>query len=136
MRTMDILDRETLRSMFASKPTELAKPEELPDSTIPIIRLSELDLVDLNKPNWTFGYGESAEPSKHDDKIIDKKYHVMHRIGAGGASEVYLCERLMVGDRVAIKILRNTYARDPEPAQRFHLEALTTASIKHPNVLT
>src|SRR5262249_46879051 len=49
---------------------------------------------------------------------------------------VYLCERLMVGDRVAIKILRNTYARDPEAAQRFHLEALTTASIKHPNVLT
>jgi eukaryotic-like serine/threonine-protein kinase len=133
---MDILDRETLRSMFASKPTETAEIDELPDSTIPIMRLSELDLSELNKPNWTFGYGESAEPAKHDGEIIDKKYHVMNKIGAGGASEVYLCERLMVGDQVAIKILRNTYAKDPEPAQRFHLEALTTASIKHPNVLT
>src|SRR5690349_12853591 len=110
---MDILDRETLRSMFATQPSKsTADSEPLPDSTIPIIRLTELDLS--SKPDWTFGYGESAKPSKRDGEIIDKKYHIVNLIGSGGASEVYLCDRLMVGDRVALKMLRTTYAHDPE----------------------
>lgn len=120
--------------MFAAAPSSAKSNEQLHDSTIPIIRLSELDLV--SKPEWTFGYGESSEPSKRDGEVIDKKYHVLNLIGAGAASEVYLCERLMIGDRVALKMLRTSYIQNPETAQRFHLEAYTTASIKHPNVLT
>lgn len=137
-----------------------------PLETIPIINLLEMDLTNVgdllsNEPeikDYTFGYGEqlkslsqygkrdnSKEPQsrselakvkKRDGEVIDNKYVILSSLGAGGASEVYLAQRLMMGDEVALKLLRSSYARDPDSAKRFHLEAVTTASIKHPNVIT
>jgi serine/threonine protein kinase len=129
---------------------------------MPIINLLELDLSNIadetSEPesnDYTFGYGEQlksvrygnledkeskrsdlAKVKKRDGEIIDNKYLILGPLGAGGASEVYLAHRLLIGDKVALKLLRSSYARDPETARRFHLEAVTTASIKHPNVIS
>ncbi len=137
-----------------------------PSETIPIINLLELDLSniaditteELQTKDYTFGYGEQlkslsrygktedskdpqirselAKVKKRDGEIIDNKYVILGSLGAGGTSEVYLAQRLLMGDNVALKLLRSSYIRDPETARRFHLEAVTTASIKHPNVIT
>lgn len=158
------MNKEQLRAMFSIKPPEPPKPppEPAPSETIPIINLLELDLSNISdvvsepeSKDYTFGYGEQlkslrygslekdkdsrpdlAKVKKRDGEIIDDKYVILGPLGAGGASEVYLTQRLLIGDKVALKLLRSSYARDPETARRFHLEAVTTASIKHPNVIS
>ncbi|MEW6731880.1 MAG: serine/threonine-protein kinase [Acidobacteriota bacterium] len=127
-------ERDHLRLRFGKKPAKPAKQEASPQETLPIIKLSEMNLAE--GPDLTFGYGEMTRPSPRDGEVIDNKYQIIGPLGSGGASEVYLCERLMVGDRVALKVLNTTATAAPDKAWRFHLEAQTTASIKHPNVIT
>ncbi|MBI4850563.1 MAG: serine/threonine protein kinase [Acidobacteria bacterium] len=152
----------SIKPSLVAKSLDGASPSE----TIPILNLLEMDLTNVgdvisNEPeikDYTFGYGEQlkslsqygkagdnkdpqnrnelAKVKKRDGEIIDNKYQILGPLGAGGASEVYLAQRLLMGDKVALKLLRSSYARDPDTARRFHLEAVTTASIKHPNVIT
>src|SRR5258708_2473664 len=41
------------------------------------------------------------------------KYKVLERLGTGGMGSVYLCEHLMVGRRVAVKVLPTSQADNP-----------------------
>ncbi|MEW6738068.1 MAG: serine/threonine-protein kinase [Acidobacteriota bacterium] len=111
-----------------------------PNETLPLSKITSLDDVDETycdaMPERTFGYGEISKTSDLAGKTIKSKYKILGLIGEGGASNVYLCERTLVGDRVALKMLYAELATDPIKTKRFHLEAATTASIKHPNVIT
>jgi len=83
----------------------------------------------------TFGYSEKKTSSELSNKIIKGKYKILDLLGEGGGSKVYLTERLLIQDKTALKILFSELANDPTKVKRFHLEAVTTASIKHPNVI-
>lgn len=83
----------------------------------------------------TFGYSEKKTSSELSNKIIKGKYKILDLLGEGGGSKVYLTERLLIQDKTALKILFSELANDPIKVKRFHLEAVTTASIKHPNVI-
>lgn len=110
------------------------------DDTLPLSAVSDIDnIVEAYHdvmPERTFGYGESGKSSDLAGQILRGKYKIISLIGEGGASNIFLCERMLVGDRVALKMLFAELASDPVKARRFHLEATTTASIKHPNVIT
>src|SRR6478672_3673257 len=41
------------------------------------------------------------------------KYKVLERIGSGGMGAVYLCEHLMVGRKVAVKVLPTSQSHNP-----------------------
>lgn len=114
--------------------------EKRPDGTQSFSKLSRFELMaetfSENKPDRTFGYGEIEKPSDLAGQVLKGKYKIINLLGEGGGSNVYLCERILVGDRVALKMLFAELAADPVKAKRFHLEATTTASIKHPNVIT
>jgi serine/threonine-protein kinase len=49
--------------------------------------------------------------------------------------DVYDAEHVVMGKRVAIKILRPEFASDPTTCQRFELEARAASRIHHPNAI-
>ena len=66
--------------------------------------------------------------------VLDGRYEIKRRIGSGGMGVVYLAQRLVLGDQVALKQLApisdSAYNRS-----RFLLEARAAAHIRHPNVV-
>src|SRR5215475_5022785 len=61
-------------------------------------------------------------------------YEILSAIGAGGMGEVYRATDTHLGRQVAIKVLPEAFAQDPERAARFEREAKTLASLNHPNI--
>jgi serine/threonine protein kinase len=61
-------------------------------------------------------------------------YEILAPIGAGGMGEVYRARDTTLGREVAIKVLPDALARDPERLARFKREAKVLASLNHPNV--
>jgi serine/threonine-protein kinase len=73
-----------------------------------------------------------AEP----DAVIGEKYKVARLLGEGGMGAVYEAENTWTRRRVAVKVMRPEFARDPEASQRFLREAQSAAQIDHPNVVS
>lgn len=63
-------------------------------------------------------------------------YEVLSAIGAGGMGEVYQAHDTKLGRDVAIKVLPEAFAHDPERLARFQREAKMLASLNHPNIAT
>src|SRR5687767_7454469 len=61
-------------------------------------------------------------------------YEVVSALGAGGMGEVYRARDPRLGRDVAVKILPESFAHDPERLSRFEREAKTLASLNHPNI--
>ncbi|MDQ3168852.1 MAG: protein kinase [Acidobacteriota bacterium] len=61
-------------------------------------------------------------------------YTIMAPIGAGGMGEVYRARDSRLDRDVAIKILPEAFAADPERLARFEREAKTLASLNHPHI--
>jgi serine/threonine protein kinase len=81
---------------------------------------------------------ENQPDSNHSlSEQITRDYKILHLLGKGGMGEVYLAEQLRVGRRrVALKVLNNTCATNPDMAQRFENEASSAGRINHNNVVT
>src|SRR5262245_2037760 len=67
---------------------------------------------------------------------LDQKYYLESKLGVGGMGTVYRAGRLLIGDRVAVKVLHPDQMADSQAVERFRREAQTAASLKHPNVVT
>jgi eukaryotic-like serine/threonine-protein kinase len=63
-------------------------------------------------------------------------YRLISRLGAGGMGEVWRAEDTKLLRQVAIKILPEALAKDPEWKERFLREARTIAQLNHPNIAT
>jgi serine/threonine-protein kinase len=61
-------------------------------------------------------------------------YEIVSAIGAGGMGEVYRATDTNLGRQVAIKVLPEVLATDPERLARFEREAKTLASLNHPHI--
>ena len=61
-------------------------------------------------------------------------YQVAEKIGAGGMGEVYRARDTKLDRDVALKVLPDTFASDPERLARFQREAKVLASLNHPNI--
>lgn len=61
-------------------------------------------------------------------------YRIIERIGAGGMGEVYRAADLVLGRKVAIKVLRPEILGDSSGRSRFLREARTIAVLSHPNI--
>jgi hypothetical protein len=63
------------------------------------------------------------------------RYEIINPLGAGGMGEVYRARDTRLDREVAIKILPESVARDPERLARFDREAKAVAALSHPNIL-
>ena len=61
-------------------------------------------------------------------------YEIVSAIGAGGMGEVYRGRDTKLDRDVAIKVLPETFASDPERIARFQREAKALASLNHPHI--
>ncbi|WP_434424171.1 protein kinase domain-containing protein [Nannocystis pusilla] len=67
--------------------------------------------------------------------VLDGRYRLIQRLGAGGMGTVYRGEHVMLGTELAVKVLSPKFAHDPEWIQRFLLEARAASRIRHPNIV-
>jgi Tol biopolymer transport system component len=61
-------------------------------------------------------------------------YEIVSLIGAGGMGEVYRAKDTKLKREVALKVLPEAFASDPERMARFQREAEVLASLNHPNI--
>ena len=61
-------------------------------------------------------------------------YRIVARIGAGAMGEVYRAHDTKLGRDVAVKVLPDSLARDPERLSWFKREARVLASLNHPHI--
>jgi serine/threonine protein kinase len=61
-------------------------------------------------------------------------YEITGSLGAGGMGEVYRARDTKLGRQVAIKVLPEPLAGDPDRIQRFEREAKVLASLNHPHI--
>ena len=61
-------------------------------------------------------------------------YDVTALIGEGGMGEVYRATDTQLNRQVALKVLPDTFANDPDRLARFEREAKVLASLNHPGI--
>jgi serine/threonine-protein kinase len=68
-------------------------------------------------------------------QILDGRYEILAPLAEGGMGAVYRARRLLLGDEVAIKIVRADNA-GPGPVERFMRESRACARLHHPNIVS
>ena len=67
---------------------------------------------------------------------LPARYEDVELVARGGMADVYRARDSVLGRVVAVKVLADRYAADEDFRARFTREALTAASLSHPNVVT
>src|SRR5450755_4723387 len=62
-------------------------------------------------------------------------YEILAPLGAGGMGEVYRARDSKLDRDVAVKVLPESVAADPDTLARFEREAKAVAALSHPNIL-
>jgi serine/threonine protein kinase len=63
-------------------------------------------------------------------------YQFLEKLGAGGMGEIWKAQDTRLNRFVAVKILTNSSAGDPERRRRFIQEAQAASALNHPNIIT
>ncbi|MEQ8461691.1 MAG: protein kinase [Sandaracinaceae bacterium] len=80
--------------------------------------------------------GRTGDDTDRAGAVLDGRYRVLSRLGAGGFGVVYLAEHVALQRRVAIKLLEIQGGRRPQVRDRFVREARLGAAVRHPNVVS
>jgi serine/threonine-protein kinase len=78
--------------------------------------------------------GQSVDPLV--GLTLAGRYCIERRIGVGGMGTVYLAAHTGLGQKVAVKVLHERFAREPQLKQRFENEARTYGKLNHPNLVS
>jgi serine/threonine protein kinase len=64
------------------------------------------------------------------------QYEIVSPLGSGGMGEVYRARDLRLDREVAVKVMAEHVAADPEMRRRFETEAKAVAALSHPSILS
>ena len=62
-------------------------------------------------------------------------YRLVRKIGEGGMGSVYEAEHVVLGTKLAVKVLHAECAARPEIVRRFQAEAWAASRLQHPNII-
>ena len=68
-------------------------------------------------------------------RLLDGRYEILECIGTGGMAVVYKARCHRLNRLVALKILKDEFARDDEFRRRFSAEGEAVAMLSHPNIV-
>ena len=68
-------------------------------------------------------------------EISGGRYVLSDLLGSGGMAEVFLAHDRILGRDLALKVLREDYAKDAAFVSRFQREAVSAAALNHPHVV-
>src|SRR6476660_432018 len=77
-----------------------------------------------------------ADPSSLVDTVLDGQYQMESLLGKGGMGAVYRARHILLGDRVAIKVLPPEMRGNTEWLRRFQREGQAARRFRHPNAVT
>ena len=69
-------------------------------------------------------------------KTLCKRYEVLEEVGIGGMATVYKAKCNLLNRFVAIKVLKDEFAKDAEFVKKFRAEAQSAAALTHPNIVS
>lgn len=69
-------------------------------------------------------------------QILDNKYRIEARLGAGGMGTVYRALHLLIDRPVAVKVLNQRFVEDEAAQTRFRREAKAAGRLQHANAVT
>src|SRR5499433_1068852 len=69
-------------------------------------------------------------------KVLDGQYQIEALLGKGGMGAVYRARHILLGDRVAIKMLPAEMRSNTEWLRRFQREGQAARRFRHPNAVT
>jgi len=69
-------------------------------------------------------------------RTLNNRYELVAKIGDGGMAVVFKALDRKLNRTVAVKVLRESYASDPQFLARFTREAQSAASLTHPNIVS
>src|SRR5256885_1671766 len=76
------------------------------------------------------------DPSSFVNTVLDGQYQIEAMLGKGGMGAVYRARHILLGDRVAIKILPPEMRSNAEWLRRFQREGQAARRFRHPNAVT
>src|SRR5512143_629558 len=68
-------------------------------------------------------------------RVLGERYRVLAQIGEGGMGTVYRVEHVVLGRRMAVKVLRPEYSTDDDLVRRFQREAVAASRIGQENIV-
>lgn len=72
--------------------------------------------------------------SRDSPQVLLARYRLEEVVGAGGMGTVVRGRDEVLGRTVAVKLLKDEFARDPKTVERFRREARIAASLSHPGI--
>src|ERR1700752_1883881 len=76
------------------------------------------------------------DPSSLVNTVLDGQYQMEALLGKGGMGAVYRARHILLGDRVAIKVLPPEVRSNAEWLRRFRREGQAARRFRHPNAVT
>jgi serine/threonine-protein kinase len=77
-----------------------------------------------------------APPSTQVGQVLDGKYRLDALLAEGGMGAVYRATHVMLGKKIAIKLIRSELGASPEIVRRFQREARAATALNHPNIVS
>ncbi|HVR39887.1 MAG TPA: protein kinase [Thermoanaerobaculia bacterium] len=71
---------------------------------------------------------------RYADELVDGKYKIVERLGAGGMGEVFKATHTFLGTTRVIKVIRPHISDNKDAHDRFLREAKAATKVQHPNV--
>jgi Tol biopolymer transport system component len=78
----------------------------------------------------------ATEPVRVETGQTVSHYRILEKLGSGGMGIVYRGQDVRLGRNVALKFVKEKYARSPLAVERFFREARTASELNHPHICT
>ena len=78
---------------------------------------------------------DGPDPERLLGQTLGERYRLVQTLGSGAMGDVYLAEHVVLGKKVAVKVLKPGLLKNEEVVQRFQQEAVAASNIGHENIV-